>query len=216
MTNVLIVSPTRIHCRGFRSLLENKDGIRVIGGCRSEEATHHTPSNSPDVVLLDVTAHPEPTVIGSILGAWPGCRIIVLGVEDRDHDILFWMEHGASHFVTTEAEESDLLATITETASGQTLWSARISSLLLQRLQELAKADPGTAEARLTPREREILDCHYRGLSNREIAKELSIEPVTVKNHFHRILKKAHTHNRSEAVARFKAELTDRNSKGKT
>jgi DNA-binding NarL/FixJ family response regulator len=36
---------------------------------------------------------------------------------------------------------------------------------------------------RLTPRERELVTCIQRGLSNREIAQELHIAEQTVKNH---------------------------------
>src|SRR5262245_8875151 len=106
MTNVLIVSQAKIHRNGFNSLLQNANGINVVGGCRGEEASDQARTKKPDVVLLDVKSHSEHPIIESILGSWPRSKIIVVGVENRDQDILFWMEHGASHFVTADAGQN--------------------------------------------------------------------------------------------------------------
>ena len=208
MTNVLIVSRARIHRKGFSSTLENADGIKVVGACGGEEAPGNARTKKPDVVLVDVLARPDPAVIGSILEAWPHGKIIAVGVGEEDRDILFWMEHGASHFVAAEAERSDLLSAIAEVASGEIHWPTRISTLFLRRMQELVKTDPAQSSMpRLTPRQREILHFIGEGDSAKEIAAKLSIEPSTVKNHVHRILQKAHVHSRFDALARFNAEL---------
>jgi DNA-binding NarL/FixJ family response regulator len=46
----------------------------------------------------------------------------------------------------------------------------------------------------------EIINRIAEGLSNKEIAQQLSIETQTVKNHIHNILDKLQLHNRLEAV----------------
>jgi len=56
----------------------------------------------------------------------------------------------------------------------------------------------------LTNRQLEILDLIAEGLSNKEIARELNIEPATVKNHVHGILEKLQVHTRAAAVAEVK------------
>ena len=212
MPSVLIVSRVRIHRGGFHSLLKDADGITVVGGCRIEEAPDHACATKPDVVLLDVTTSPEPAMIQSIVGAWPPVRIIVVGVEDSDQEILFWMEHGASHFVTAEAEGPDLVSAISEAALDETRWPTRISRLLLKRVQELAKAESTTVSPpRLTRRQLEILGLLNEGCSIKEVGLKLSIESSTVKGHMHRILRKARVHNRFDALARFKTEINSRN-----
>ena len=57
------------------------------------------------------------------------------------------------------------------------------------------------AQPHLTLREREIVALVGRGLSNKEIARELCIELPTVKNHVHRILDKLGVSRRAEAAA---------------
>jgi DNA-binding NarL/FixJ family response regulator len=54
---------------------------------------------------------------------------------------------------------------------------------------------------RLTAREREVLALVERGLSNKEIARRLSIALPTVKNHVHNILGKLEARGRCEAIA---------------
>ena len=65
-------------------------------------------------------------------------------------------------------------------------------------VDERARAD----DAGLTAREREVLELLDRGLSNKEIARELCIQVSTVKNHVHHILEKLGVGRRSAAVAR--------------
>jgi DNA-binding CsgD family transcriptional regulator len=61
----------------------------------------------------------------------------------------------------------------------------------------------GSVLARLSPREREVMEYVARGLTNSEIAGELVISPITVRNHVSSILTKLEVSNRTQAVARF-------------
>jgi DNA-binding NarL/FixJ family response regulator len=61
----------------------------------------------------------------------------------------------------------------------------------------------GAPLARLSPREREVMEYVARGLTNSEIAGELVISPITVRNHVSSILTKLEVSNRTQAVARF-------------
>lgn len=67
--------------------------------------------------------------------------------------------------------------------------------LALAGLRALAQARrerprPGTAEAALSPREREVMALLVQGLHNRRIAEELGISPRTVEVHKARVLDK--------------------------
>jgi DNA-binding NarL/FixJ family response regulator len=74
---------------------------------------------------------------------------------------------------------------------------------VLHQFRELAATEDERTSvlfAPLTSREIEILDCIARGLSNKEIANELSISGQTVKNHITSILSKLQVNDRTMAV----------------
>jgi DNA-binding NarL/FixJ family response regulator len=64
-----------------------------------------------------------------------------------------------------------------------------------------AHAARGARDSELTQREQEIAVLIERGLSNKEIARELAIGTATVKNHVHNILEKLEVSRRGEAAA---------------
>jgi inosine-uridine nucleoside N-ribohydrolase len=57
------------------------------------------------------------------------------------------------------------------------------------------------ARRTLTSRELEVVELIEKGLSNKEIAAQLSIAVTTVKNHVHSILDKLKVHRRGEAAS---------------
>jgi two-component system, NarL family, nitrate/nitrite response regulator NarL len=202
MTTVFIVADVRMHRRGYEVLLKGSKTIRILGTSTREDAPEHVAAERPDVVLLDVTTAGQPAVIKTILGSSPRAKVIVMGVEDDERVILSWIERGASGYVTRQDAETDLLSAIADVATGDLRCPPRISRRLLERVYELAAKDGMDPALHLTEREKEIARFLAQGLSNKEIARTLSIEPSTVKNHVHNILEKTHEHRRAKAAAR--------------
>ena len=75
-----------------------------------------------------------------------------------------------------------------------------MAASLFSRVAELVANKSPKESVKLTPREIEVISKIAEGLSNKEIAQNLSIETQTVKNHIHNILDKLQLHNRLEAV----------------
>jgi two-component system, NarL family, nitrate/nitrite response regulator NarL len=87
-------------------------------------------------------------------------------------------------------------------ADGGGRCSAQATAALVRRLTVLAdRRRPEARRAALTPREREIVMLIDRGMSNKQIARELHIELATVKNHVHSVLEKLHVERRGAAAA---------------
>lgn len=70
----------------------------------------------------------------------------------------------------------------------------------IQLLQSAAEEPAGPFESRLTPRERQVLGGLCRGLANKEIARELDLQEVTVKLHVKTICRKLTARNRTHAA----------------
>jgi DNA-binding NarL/FixJ family response regulator len=98
----------------------------------------------------------------------------------------------------------DLVAVVQSAEAGELRCSGRLAAILLQRVTALAARGVSEEPVHLTSREIEIAELIEQGLTNKEIAHQLTIQLSTAKNHVHRILDKLETHTRGEAVARLR------------
>jgi DNA-binding NarL/FixJ family response regulator len=85
---------------------------------------------------------------------------------------------------------------------------------LLERVRRLIRpttaGNGGSLGARLTRRERQVLELLAQGLEGKRIAEELVLSPKTVATHIQRILRKLDVHSRAAAVARaYRTGLVD-------
>ncbi len=120
-----------------------------------------------------------------------------------EQDVIACAEAGISAFVPREGSTEDLINAVRQAIRGELVCSPRVTALLFDRVAALSagriKSIDGHA---LTAREKEIVSLVERGLSNKEIARRLSVGTATVKNHVHNILEKLHIHRRGEVAGR--------------
>ncbi len=127
---------------------------------------------------------------------------MALGVSDDPQSVLEFVEAGAVGYVTQSASLDDLVAAVEAAARGEGHCSARVAGSLFRRVAKLAgERPPDTDLASLTERERQILGLVERGMSNKEIARQLRVKVPTVKNHVHNILGKLGVSRRGAAAA---------------
>lgn len=201
---MFIVADVSVHRDGLRELLEREARIHVIGAAPTvPDATAEISELGPDVVLLDVAGEDRVEAITALVHAIPGVKVVACSVPETEHDVIPCAEAGVAACLPRETSLADLSATIEHVASGESSASPRVAAMLLRRVAALAASS--SPEARLTAREGEILVLIDDGLSNKQIARRLSIELPTVKNHVHNILEKFHVHRRYEAAARMRA-----------
>jgi two-component system nitrate/nitrite response regulator NarL len=205
MIRVLVVAGVRFYRDGIAAALSADPRFGVVGGAADvPEAATAFASLAPDVVLLDLAGADGPGHVRALLARAPAARIVALGVQEAEDDVLPLAEAGVAGYVTRDGSVDDLLATVESVAAGETICSPRITATLLRRVALLARdrhAQESNPERDLTSRERQIVALIDEGLSNKEIATRLRIELATVKNHVHNILEKLRVHRRGEAAA---------------
>jgi DNA-binding NarL/FixJ family response regulator len=198
---VVIVVAVRLYRDGLSAAFESAPGFELVGaGADPPRAEELVRSLRPDVILLDVGGADGRAVIRAVRAAHRGVRVVILGIEEREEQLIPLLEAGAAAYITREARLEELLDVARRAVGGEALCSPRVVASLLARLAELAQQRQA-ADTELTPREREVVGLIDRGLSNKQIARQLCIEVATVKNHVHNILVKLQVERRGAAAA---------------
>jgi DNA-binding NarL/FixJ family response regulator len=202
---VVLVDDHDLFRTGLRNLLEEQEGVRVIGeGGNGAEAVRLVRELAPDVVVMDLNM-PSMTGVEAtrhITALSPLTRVIVLTISDEDSDVMDAIVAGACGYLLKDASISDVVGGIRSAAVGGSLVSPTIASKVLQHVRA-STADIGMAESirtELSDRELEVLKLVANGKDNAQIAAELVISPKTVKNHISNILMKLQIQNRIQAA----------------
>jgi len=211
MIRVLIADDQTLVRVGLAALLESQPGMTVAGQAGTgEEAVQLARRLKPDIVLMDIrmpvldgiAATRRILADGGVDGGGRPSRIIMLTTYDLDEYVYEALRAGACGFLLKHAPPEELLLGVRAAADGGALLSPRVTGRLLA---EFAARRPAARRAppelaRLTPREREVLDLVVRGHSNTEIARALTVSHSTVKTHLAHVLDKLGLRDRVQAV----------------
>ncbi|WP_442914126.1 response regulator [Kribbella sp. NBC_00359] len=201
---VVIADDQALVRTGFRMIL-NARGIEVVGeagdGVEAVDAVHRL---RPDVVLMDIRM---PTMDGleatrRILAEPTNCRVLILTTFDLDRYVYAALAAGASGFLLKDVTPEHLAAAVRLVTTGDALLAPSITRRLVERFAIPAPTQPAIHRdlAALTPREVEVLTLMGHGLSNAELATELTLSEATVKTHVARIFAKLGLRDRAQAV----------------
>ena len=200
----MIVTDIRLYREGLDAMLARQPGLAVIGHASAGDATLGGMALvKPHVVLVDSRLVIRTDVCRRVAIISADSRVIAFAVEEEnDDEVLACARAGVAGFVAREASSEDLVRAIMTASTGHASCSPRATAALIRGVAALKHSPPPRTESTgLTPREHQILDRVDEGLSNKEIANQLGISVVTVKNHIHNILGKLALHRRGEAAA---------------
>ncbi|GGA61453.1 DNA-binding response regulator [Edaphobacter acidisoli] len=122
----------------------------------------------------------------------PRLRLIVLGLESDHEYIQRIIGAGAKGYLTHSAKEAEIRMAIDVVQDGS-VWAPR---KVLARLLEARPVPEAEDRLKLTERELQVLRLLVAGQPNREIARELGIDVITVKAHVGRLMRKMGVENR--------------------
>ncbi len=208
---VLVADDQALVRVGFSGIIAATPGMTVVGEAGTgAEAVEAARAARPDVVLMDVRM---PVMDGieatrRITGAAQtrDVRVLILTTFDLDEYVYAALRAGASGFLLKDTMPADLLNAIQVIAAGEALLAPSVTRRLLGEFASRpglppAQPPPGREQLRdLTEREREVLTLVAQGLSNGEIAGQLSISPATAKTHVGHLLTKLDCRDRIQLV----------------
>lgn len=208
------------------AIIEDDDSIRGIlagwvnraGGyhcvgqfASTESALTDLPALHPEIVLADINLPGLSGIeaVRALKQQLPATHFLMLTVyEDADH-IFDALAAGAVGYLLKRTPLDELLLALKEVQAGGSPMSSNIARKVVQSFQR-PSASSITTEAKLSPREREVLDKLAAGFLYKEIADGMGLSLPTVNTYVRRIYEKLHVHSRSQAVARYVQGKQDR------
>ena len=209
--DILLISQGRMLRDALVAALQGVDKNRASGASSHDTVEVTLTTFVPAVVVVDA-AHPEgATLVAAVRAHAPTASVVVLATSERDEEFLAWADVGISGYLGLDASADDLLSAVRRVGAGEVTCPPRLTALLLNRFAGHSTERKDRANLfSLTAREQEIAELLADGLSNKLIARRLSVALPTVKNHVHSILEKWECRSRGEAAARYRRQ--DQNS----
>lgn len=201
---VVIADDQEMVRTGFRMILESQPDIEVVADVvDGEAALTAVAEHRPDVLLLDIRMPKlDGLEVTRRLSGQDTPHIVIVTTFDLDEYVHAALHGGASGFLLKDASPAMLVEAVRAAAVGDSLVSPAITVRLLREMAPQAAATQTRRPAEpLTEREREVVRCLARGLTNAEIAAELFVSLSTVKTHLANVQAKLDARNRVEIAA---------------
>lgn len=202
--SVLVVDDHVLFRDGLVSLFQSTQDFRVVDQAGTvSEGVEKAFLHRPDIILMDFSL-PDGTGLDAtqvILDEIPECKIIFLTVFETDENLMKAIRLGAKGYMLKNVSSSSLLSSLRALADGEIAMSRKMMSRVLEYSRSVPAHQSRDLQAKLSPREIDILYELQGGASNAQIAQQLYLSENTVKHHIHSILEKLGVENRRQAGA---------------
>jgi two-component system, NarL family, response regulator LiaR len=194
---LLLVDDHVVVRQGLRMVLSLEPDLDIIGEANNgQEALSLVKKLNPQVVLMDLLMPVMDGVsaIRAIKKDYPDIEVVALTSVLEDRLVIDAVEAGAAGYLLKESGPEELIEAIRAAAKGEVRLHPKAQKRLIKEVRT-----PEMRES-LTERETETLRLISKGMSNKEIAEQLSVSEVTVKTHVSSILSKLNLQSRTQAA----------------
>ena len=199
MIRVLLADDHEILRAGLRMLVDAQEDMTVIGEASTgEETVAHVRALHPDVAVLDLTM----PGMGGLKAARmlqgdadaEATRIVVLSRHRDEAYVRELLAAGTIGYVLKHSGSAELLHAIRAAARNEQYLDPALCA------EEHGRPEGSSVGRGVTPREREVLRLTAMGLTNKEIAAQLSISFRTVEVHKTNGMRKLKLDGRADVV----------------
>jgi DNA-binding NarL/FixJ family response regulator len=187
---ILIADDHGVVAEGLKHLIEAQPDMQVVGTVGDgREAVRLAREAQPDVVLMDLSM-PElngADATRAILERDPHCRVIVLSMYAEREYVRRALKAGALGYVVKRSAAKEVVEAIRAVYAGQRYLSPKVADVVIDDYTAEDKQDP---LARLSAREREVLQLLAEGRTGAEIAARLALSQKTVETYRARLVEK--------------------------
>lgn len=210
---VLIVDRQDASAGAFRRLLQNRAGITITGRVTTPEEALSLAAGV-DVFLVNAATADRERVLRLVRAVntyYAHARVLVTGPADGSHDLLPYLDAGASGCVTGEASPAQFVSDVRAACDVGRSVSPRIAAIAMRRIGRRIGEDGDEASASglesLSWVEQNVLHLLARQFTLEEVARCMGIQRDTADGHLHRIKQKLSVHTAHEAVAAYRLGL---------
>jgi len=204
-TVVLVEDDIRLqkHLVEILSAVEDIDCLYAVSS--AEEALATVPGNPPDVILMDINLPGKSGIdcIPELKRALPQVEIVMLTAYEEEDNIFRALKAGASGYLIKSSTPEEILAAIRDVQSGGAPFSSHIARKVVRYFQ--VEKEISDENAKLSTREREVLEMLAAGFIYKEVADKLDITVETVRTYVKRICVKLHVRSKVEAIVKYRS-----------
>lgn len=207
--DVIVVSRVCLFRECISRCLADDFSIHVLDACaEATEALASIERLEPDLVLIDARVAGGAATGAELVRAAGRSRIVAVGLEATEANILAWVEAGAAGYIADTASMRDFAKLVRRIRADAGPPMPQVAGSFLDGATLAATGPEAEPALPLTPRERVIQRYIGQGLSNKDIARSLNISVGTTKAHVHNILGKLSLTSRAQVAARFGTTAT--------
>ena len=193
---IMLADDHALVLEGLRALLEREPDMEVVATFTDGAALMEALRQScPDVVVIDLQIPTQDglSCLETIRKAGLPVKVVILSGFGDGGTLQSAWEGQADGFSLKTDPPRQTVATIRNVAQGQIVFPRAVR-------QSVGAAQPARPLSQLTRREYTVLELLAAGLTNAQIAEQLSVQESTVKFHVQNILQKLGAANRTEAA----------------
>lgn len=201
---ILLAEDHTLVRQGICQFLEREKDLEVVGEASDgEEAVRLAKQLKPDVIIMDI-AMPKLNGIEATkqIKQLPfSTHILILTAYDYEEYVFPILEAGAVGYLLKDMNANELIGAIHTVYKGESILHPAVARKLIEQFRNSSvKYGREQALDLLSEREAEVLKMVAKGMSNKEIAKELFLSVHTVESHLGSTFSKLGVCSRLEAT----------------
>jgi DNA-binding NarL/FixJ family response regulator len=194
---ILLVEDHALVRAGMKALLQKIEGTEVVADMGDGlEAVKYVQTDTPDLVLMDI-AMPGLNGLDAtarILRESPTTRVILLSMHANEEYLQQALQVGASGYLLKGAELAELELAIRTVAKGERYLTPAVAKYAIDAYREKTEGPVGPL-AKLSMRQREILQLIAEGHTTKDIAQRLNLSVKTVETHRSQLMERLEIHD---------------------
>jgi DNA-binding NarL/FixJ family response regulator len=202
---VFLIVENRLLREALSRLFRKSADLQVVGESGDRKLSHQELLDAKvDVLAVDFfDSQWQASLFVQVAPDFCKPKTVLVGMDGDSNAFLEAVRAGVNGYLLKDTSAAGVVASIRAVCKGEAVCPPKLCSILFQRVHksaDLEQVQRLPPRPDLTLRQLQLVSLVAKGMTNKEIAVNLNLSEFTVKNHIHRILKKAEVGTRRNAV----------------